>query len=346
MAGSHDFDTALAGAGLFPLSATGIRVLQINVGKLCNQQCTHCHVDAGPDRREQMTRETAAACVELLRHSAIPTVDITGGAPELNPNFRWLVEQTRALGRHVMDRSNLTVLLLPAQADLIEFLARNEVEVVASLPCYLEANHDRQRGAGTFARSIEALKRLNRAGYGLPESKLKLHLVYNPTGLFLPPSQTALEQDYRRELGQRYGIRFHSLYTLVNMPINRFRQQLVQIGGYDKYMTTLVQAFNPAAAAGVMCRYMLSIGWDGTIYDCDFNQMLELPVDHGLHENIRDLAPGEIEGAYTTRRIVTGPHCYGCAAGAGSTCTGESVVAQALAFEPAQETAQAKACAT
>ena len=316
------FTEALAESGLEPLTATGITVLQINVGKLCNQTCGHCHVDAGPDRREIMTRETAELCIRALAATEIPTVDITGGAPELNPNFRWLVEQSRALGRHVMDRSNLSVLLLPSQVDLAGFLAAHNVEVVASLPYFLEHQTDAQRGAGVFARSIEALRRLNALGYGQDGSGLRLNLVYNPVGAFLPPAQRAVEADFKRELARRYGIVFNSLYTITNMPINRFLDFLLRSGNYERYMEKLVRAYNPAAAASVMCRYTLSVGWDGTLYDCDFNQMLDLPVAYGAPAHIRDFDP-----ALLRRRITVGQHCYGCTAGSGSSCGGVTVSA-------------------
>jgi radical SAM/Cys-rich protein len=312
------FAQALAESGLAPLTATGITVFQINVGKLCNQTCGHCHVDAGPDRREIMTRETAQLCIEALRGTDIPTVDITGGAPELNPNFRWLIEQSRALGRHVMDRSNLSVLLLPAQQDLADFLAANQVEIVASLPYFLEPQTDAQRGAGVFARSIEALRRLNALGYGQDGSKLRLNLVYNPVGAFLPPAQHAVEADFKRELAVRHDIVFHSLYTITNMPINRFLEFLLRSGNYERYMEKLVNAYNPVAAAGVMCRYTLSVGWDGTLYDCDFNQMLDLPLGFDTPAHIRDFR----DVRHGRRRITVGQHCYECTAGSGSSCGG------------------------
>ena len=312
------FAQALAESGLAPLTATGITVFQINVGKLCNQTCGHCHVDAGPDRREIMTRETAELCIEALRGTDIPTVDITGGAPELNPNFRWLIEQSRALGRHVMDRSNLSVLLLPAQQDLADFLAAHQVEIVASLPYFLEQQTDAQRGAGVFAKSIEALRKLNALGYGQDGSKLRLNLVYNPVGAFLPPAQHAVEADFKRELAVRHGIVFHSLYTITNMPINRFLDFLLRSGNYERYMEKLVNAYNPVAAAGVMCRYTLSVGWDGTLYDCDFNQMLDLPLGFDTPAHIRDFH-AVLHGR---RRITVGQHCYGCTAGSGSSCGG------------------------
>jgi radical SAM/Cys-rich protein len=316
--GRKPFEQALADSGLSPLAATGITVFQINVGKLCNQTCRHCHVDAGPDRREIMSRETAELCIAALARTDIPTVDITGGAPELNPNFRWLVEEAHALGRHVMDRCNLSVLLLPSQAGLAEFLAAHDVEVVASLPYFQAPQTDAQRGEGVFARSVEALRLLNSLGYGQPDSHLRLNLVYNPVGAFLPPAQRSIEADFKRELLCRYGIVFHSLYTITNMPISRFLEFLLATGNYERYMDRLVQAYNPGAAAAVMCRYTLSVGWDGTIYDCDFNQMLDLPVAFGAPRHIRDFCPELLH----RRRIVTGQHCYGCTAGAGSSCGG------------------------
>ena len=312
------FDHALETSGLFPLQATGIEVFQINVGKLCNQTCHHCHVDAGPDRSEVMTRETAELCIEALARTEIPTVDITGGAPELNPNFRFLVTESKRLGRHVMDRCNLSVLLLPSQRDLADFFAEHRIEVVASLPYFLRENTDAQRGEGVFDKSIEALRTLNALGYGKEGSGLTLNLVYNPTGAFLPPSQKALQADFKRELGRRYGVVFNQLYTITNMPISRFLEFLLRSGNYDRYMQRLIQAYNPAAASGVMCRYVLSVGWDGTLYDCDFNQMLDLPVSFGAPAHIRDFASGKLD----SRRIVTGQHCYGCTAGAGSSCGG------------------------
>ncbi|MEX5213277.1 MAG: arsenosugar biosynthesis radical SAM protein ArsS [Nitrospiraceae bacterium] len=312
------FDAQLERAGLYPLHATGITVLQINVGKLCNQTCRHCHVDAGPDRRESMSRETAEQCMAALAKTEIPIVDITGGAPELNPNFRWLVEQARSFGRHVMDRCNLTVLLLPSQADLGSFLARHRVEVVASLPYYRAGQTDAQRGEGVFDKSIQGLRLLNELGYGREGSGLLLNLVYNPVGAFLPPRQEAIEAQFRKELAGRYGVTFTHLYTITNMPISRFLEFLLESGNYEGYMERLANSFNPAAAAGVMCRYTLSVGWDGSLYDCDFNQMLDLPLDHGAPQHIRDFDPAHLHH----RRIVTRNHCYGCTAGSGSSCGG------------------------
>src|SRR5208283_340831 len=249
------------------------------------------------------------------------TVDITGGAPELNPSFRWLVERSRGLRRRVMDRSNLTVLLLSSQAGLAEFLAAHEVEIFASLPYFQEQQTDAQRGAGVFAKSIEALRLLNELGYGATGSGLTLNLVYNPTGAFLPPAQHAIEGDFRRELQRRYEVTFNALYALTNVPIGRFREFLEASGNYERYMTKLAGAYNPNAAAGVMCRYTLSVGWDGTLYDCDFNQMLNIMLDHGAPAHIRDFSMEMLN----RRRIVTGQHCYACTAGAGSSCTGASV---------------------
>jgi radical SAM/Cys-rich protein len=317
--GSHPpFETQLDRVGLHPLYATGITAFQINVGKLCNQTCRHCHVDAGPDRTEIMSRETAEQCVTALAKTGIPTVDITGGAPELNPNFRWLVERARELGRHVMDRCNLSVLLLPSQADLAPFLANQRVEIIASLPSYQAGQTDAQRGDGIFEKSIKALRLLNQLGYGRSDSGLVLNLVYNPVGAFLPPKQEAIEAQFKKELRTKHGIEFNRLYTITNLPISRFLEFLIESGNYDQYMTRLANAFNPAAAAGVMCRYTLSVGWDGRLYDCDFNQMLDLPVDHSAPAHVRDFDPTQLHH----RRIVTRNHCYGCTAGSGSSCGG------------------------
>ena len=316
--GCMPFHQKMAQAGLAPLYATGITVFQINVGKFCNQSCRHCHVDAGPEREEKMTREVARLCIDALAKTDIPTVDITGGAPELNPNFRWLVEQARALGRHVMDRCNLTVLELAPQTDLAEFLARNQVEVVASLPYFRPAQTDAQRGEGIFDKSIRGLQRLNQLGYGKPGSGLVLNLVHNPVGAFLPAKQEAIESRFRGELLKHYGVVFNHLYTITNMPISRFLAFLIESDNYESYMERLVNAFNPVAARGVMCRNTLSVGWDGLLYDCDFNQMLELPLSYGAPRHIRDFDPQRLHH----RRIVTANHCYGCTAGAGSSCGG------------------------
>jgi radical SAM/Cys-rich protein len=315
--GAPQFDDVLGRHGL-PLLTTGrIDQLQVNVGKLCNQTCAHCHVDAGPDRREAMTRETARKVIELLRRHDIATLDITGGAPELSPQFRYLVDEAAKLGRRIIDRCNLTVLMLPAQANLVDYLARRRVEVTASLPSFRRTGTDAQRGDGVFEKSIAALRKLNDAGYG-KATGLVLDLVHNPVGAFLPGKQSSLERDYRRELGTRYGIVFDHLHAITNMPISRFLEFLERSGNTERYMDLLVRSFNPAAAEGVMCRSYLSVGWDGTLYDCDFNQMLALAVDHG--------APGTLDGLLASddlsRRVRTGLHCFGCTAGAGSSCGG------------------------
>lgn len=315
------FDAAIRDAGLAPLRSLGIATLQINLGKLCNQTCKHCHVDAGPDRREVMTRGTMEACLRALAATDIPVVDLTGGAPEMNPDFRWLVERVHALGRRVMDRCNLTILMVGRTRDLPEFLAAHEVAIVASLPSVLGRSTDAQRGERVFETSIAALRRLNELGYGREGSGLELNLVYNPTGAFLPGRQASLEADFRRELGGRYEIVFNHLYALTNMPINRFLEFLLRTGQYEDYMGRLVAAFNPGAAAGVMCRSLLSVGWDGRLYDCDFNQMLELPLADDLPSHIDDFDPRRL----ADRRIACGLHCYGCTAGPGSSCGGTVV---------------------
>lgn len=301
-----------------PLRATSIDVLQVNVGKLCNQTCAHCHVDAGPERREVMSEATAELCLDVLARHEIPTLDITGGAPEMCPSFRRLVARGRELGRHVIDRCNLTILLAPGFTDLPEFLAAHQVEIVASLPCYLMENVDKQRGTGVFDKSIEALKRLNAVGYG---RELPLTLVYNPVGSSLPPPQAKLEGDYREQLRFRFDIEFTRLFTIANMPISRFLEDLVRNGKLDAYMAKLIAAYNPLAAEGVMCRTMVSVGWDGRLFDCDFNQMLDLELAENLPRHIRDFEWQSL----ANRRIVTRQHCYGCTAGAGSSCGGSLV---------------------
>jgi len=311
------FDRHLERAGLFPLRATGIEILQLNLGRVCNQTCAHCHVDAGPDRVEDMSLETAEACLRVLAATDIPTVDITGGAPEMSRAFRPLVEGARRLGRRVMDRCNLTILLAKPYADLPEFLARHEVEVVCSLPHYRRFQTDRQRGLGVFEASIEGLRRLNAVGYGR-DPRLRLVLVTNPVGAFLPASQTSLEEEWKREMKRQWQIDFDALYTITNMPISRFLEWLIESGNLADYLGRLVAAFNPAAAAGVMCRNTLSVGWDGRLFDCDFNQMLDLPVGFGAPAHVRDFERALLD----RRRIVTARHCFGCTAGAGSSCGG------------------------
>ena len=312
------FAEAVADAGHAPLRAAGVSVLQINVGKRCNQACRHCHVDAGPDRKEVMPPDVVDACLRFLEATDIPTIDITGGAPELHPQFRDIVRRARAAGRHVMDRCNLTITRLPNYADLPEFLAGHRVEVVASLPSFAARQTDAQRGEGVFEDSIAALRRFNTLGYGIDGSGLTLNLVTNPVGAFLPASQQALEADWKRELRRRYGISFNRLFTITNMPISRYLQFLEESGNLQSYMEKLVAAFNPAAVDGLMCRYTLSVGWDGRLYDCDFNQMIDLATEPGIPATIFDAEVASL----ANRRIVVGPHCFGCTAGAGSSCGG------------------------
>ena len=320
MSRSADFRQVLAEHGLGSLRRASTATLQVNVGKRCNQACHHCHVDAGPNRTEIMNDATAARVIELLaRNPQVAVLDVTGGAPEIAGCFRELVMAARRLGRRVIDRHNLTVLFEDGQEDLALFLARQRVEVVASLPCYGAENVDAQRGAGVFAKSIKALRTLNALGYGRPESPLRLDLVYNPVGAFLPPRQEQLEAEYRERLGERFGITFHHLLTITNMPISRFAAQLARTGEAERYMGLLVNHFNPATVPGLMCRELVSVGWDGRLYDCDFNQMLELPIGApraGTIWDVDDLAA--LDGA----AIATGPHCFGCTAGAGSGCGG------------------------
>ena len=314
---ASEFDEALGTAVAWPLRPRTPTTLQINVGKLCNQTCRHCHVDAGPDRREVMSRETMTHCLAALASSDIPVVDVTGGAPELNPHFRWFVEQVRALGRHVMDRCNLTVITTAGHADLPAFFAQHGVEVVASLPHYRATNTDIQRGDGVYEKSIVALRGLNDAGYGDGRSGLRLVLVTNPVGAYLPPAQASLEAEWKRELRRLHGITFDALYCITNMPISRYLAWLEESGNLERYMERLVNAFNPGTLEGLMCRETLSVGWDGRLYDCDFNQMLDLEVA-GASRHIRDFDPAQL----ARRAIVVGRHCFGCTAGAGSSCGG------------------------
>ncbi len=303
--------------GVGPLKADKIEIFQVNVGKMCNQVCKHCHVDAGPDRKEIMTKETMQICIDILKNNEIPIVDITGGAPELNPNFIWFVKEIKKLNRHVMVRSNLTILVSNGFEEYPKFMADNEIEIISSLPYYNKNGTDRQRGEGVFEKSIQAIKLLNDLGYGKNE-KLKFNLVYNPVGAFLPPKQEALEKDFKRELFKSHGVVFNNLYTITNMPISRYLDYLIVSGNYETYMEKLINAFNPSAAINVMCKNTISIGWDGQIYDCDFNQMLELPVDHGAPKHLKGFNINKLEN----RLIVTKQHCYGCTAGAGSSCGG------------------------
>ncbi len=315
------FQQKLEGIGLYPLKAKQLEVFQINVGKMCNQVCKHCHVDAGPDRKEIMTRETMQQCIEVIKNNpSFKTIDLTGGAPEMNPDFRWFTSAIKKVNPsiHIIVRCNLTIILANKKYNsLPEFYRQHNIEVVSSLPFYTQDRTDRQRGDGVFEDSIKALQMLNAVGYGMQGSLLQLNLVYNPAGAFLPPSQTMLEKEFKEALQKDFGITFNNLYAITNLPISRYLDYLIQSGNYEKYMSKLLAAFNPAAAANVMCRNTLSIGWDGFIYDCDFNQMLELKVDCNS-KHIADFNLIEL----SKRSIVVNQHCFGCTAGAGSSCGG------------------------
>jgi radical SAM/Cys-rich protein len=297
-------------------------ILQVNMGKLCNLTCVHCHVNAGPKRKEVMTRETIDRIIDCFGKTDIPTVDLTGGAPEMIPDFRYFIKRVKLLQphRHIIDRCNLTILLERGYEDLGEFLAENKVEMIASMPCYSAANVDAQRGEGVFDNSIAALRLLNSLGYGI-DPNLPLHLVYNPVGTFLPPSQAELEADYKRELKKHFGIVFNNLYTLTNLPIGRFASYLRRKNELNDYMEVLIQAFNPATIDGLMCRNTISVGWRGEVYDCDFNQQLGMQWNNGASVFLWDIDPASIEN----REIMTGNHCFGCTAGAGSSCGGAIV---------------------
>jgi radical SAM/Cys-rich protein len=307
-----------------PLRRGHPKILQVNVGKLCNLTCVHCHVSAGPKRKEIMRRETIDRIIDWLRKSEIPTVDLTGGAPEMIPDFRYFIERAKALTRprHIIDRCNLTILLDAGYQDLPEFLARHKVEIIASMPCYTPKNVNAQRGEGVFDGSITALQLLNSLGYGI-DPKLPLHLVYNPVGAFLPGSQAELEADYKRELGVHFGIVFNKLYTITNLPIGRFASHLRHDNQLEQYMELLINAFNPATIEGLMCRNTISVGWRGEVYDCDFNQQLGMQWRNrdGSGVFLWDIDPDRFDN----RHIMTGDHCFGCTAGSGSSCGGALV---------------------
>ena len=321
-------DTLLEKHRVAQLLRTPVTTFQVNVGKLCNQACHHCHVDAGPLRTENMTADTADRLLEILENSPqVEVVDITGGAPELNPHFGRIAKRAHDLGKKVIVRCNLTVIFVPGMEHLPTLYRENEVEIIASLPCYLEENVDQQRGSGVFRDSIEALQLLNRLGYGQEDSGLTLHLVFNPLGASLPPPQDDLEAAYKKELKKRYDIVFNNLFTITNMPIKRFAEQLTREGKLEEYMLTLVNSFNVATLDSIMCRSVVSVSHDGKLYDCDFNQMLDMPLDlaevGGTHRGrvptLWDIdSLEELEGL----RIQTAHHCLGCTAGAGSSCTG------------------------
>lgn len=306
----------LEGIDFPPISRECLETLQVNVGYRCNQQCLHCHVNASPKRTEAMDQRTAAQVLVFAQRAGVSTLDLTGGAPELNPNFRYLVTGAKQLGLHVIDRCNLTILEEPGQEDLAAFLAEHEVEVAASLPCYLQENVDRQRGSGVFEASIRALQRLNRLGYGM-RTGLTLNLVYNPQGPTLPPPQCALERDYREHLARHYGVTFNRLYTLANMPIQRFGSTLISKGEFHSYMRRLREAHQDSNLDGVMCRRLASVDWQGYLYDCDFNQMLGLPLG-GRRVHLTELMDRDLQGS----PILVRGHCYGCTAGQGSSCGG------------------------
>jgi len=304
------------------LRRDAIHTVQINLGRLCNQSCHHCHINAGPQRTEIMSRETMMLAVEFVRRTGAGTVDITGGAPEMNPNFRWLVQHTTSDERHVIVRSNLTVLLEEGNEDLPEFLAKQRVQIIASLPCYTEENVDKQRGASTFMRSLEALRKLNALGYGQDDSALTLTLVYNPNGPALPPAQEQLEQDYKRIMAEQYGITFNRLLTITNSPIGRFASGLKKKNEYACYCMLLEKAFNPATLQNVMCKEQINISWNGFLYDCDFNQALGYALGNERQFRLGELSAREIVRQLIGHEITVGAHCFACTAGAGSSCQG------------------------
>jgi radical SAM/Cys-rich protein len=316
----NDFEKQVAGTTNDGLYNLRIETLQVNLGLRCNQQCVHCHLEASPQRREMMEWPTMKLVLDAAASVGCKLVDLTGGAPELNPNFRRFVTALRQEGHCVQVRTNLSVLMEPGMEELPEFFRDHEVQLVASLPCYLEENVCAQRGNGVYEKSIEAIKRFNTLGYG-SEAELPMNLVYNPGGPFLPPAQSALEEDYRQELGERFNITFTRLLTITNMPLGRFRKELIRKNQERSYLALLRKSFNPKTVNGLMCRHQVSVGWDGTLYDCDFNLAIRLPVDHGAPDHIKSFRVEDL----MKRRIVTGDHCFGCTAGSGSSCGGALV---------------------
>jgi radical SAM/Cys-rich protein len=315
---TDSFIDRLKACGVYPLRAETVEILQLNITRRCNLSCKHCHVQAGPLRTEMMSREILAHCVHAAGHAGVTTIDITGGAPELHPDIEWLVQAMAGLGKRLIVRSNLVVLLEPAHWHLMEFFAANKVELVGSLPDYRAERADRQRGVGTFKRTIEAIRELNQIGYGRSDSILKLDLVHNPAGAYLPGSQTSLELEYRRILRHEFGVSFNTLFSLVNCPIGRYLDYLTASGNLTDYLRTLQCAFNAQTVAKVMCRRTLSVGWDGHLYDCDFNQVLDLMVNSGAPIHIKDFEISRL----ANREIVVRKHCFACTAGAGSSCQG------------------------
>jgi radical SAM/Cys-rich protein len=317
--GLKTFRDSLNDVNLFPLKAIKLDIFQINVGRMCNQVCDHCHVDAGPDRKEIMTRETMQLCLDAIDKTNCHTVDLTGGAPEMNPDFRWFVEQLSAKGKKIIVRCNLTIIVANKKYnDLPEFFKLHNIELASSLPYFSSSKTDAQRGDGVFDKSIRALKMLNEVGYGMEGTGLILNLVYNPSGAFLPPDQTSLQTQFKTKLRQGFDIEFNELFAITNLPISRYLSYLVASNNYEKYMEKLVDAFNPFAAAQVMCRNTISIGWDGFIFDCDFNQMLDLKVATKNNQHLSDFNLEQLEN----RNIIVNEHCYGCTAGSGSSCGG------------------------
>ncbi|MBI2865405.1 MAG: arsenosugar biosynthesis radical SAM protein ArsS [Chloroflexi bacterium] len=314
----NEFDLKLRESGEWPLRSDRLDTLQLNLGRRCNQTCRHCHVEAGPTRGETIARRDLDGVLEVLRHSPIGALDLTGGAPELHPDFEYLVSEARALGRRVIDRCNLTVLLEPGREHLLSFFCDHRVELVASLPYFLAENVDRQRGVGVFAKSIHVLRLLNAVGYGVEGSGLQLDLMFNPGGAFLPGFQASLERQFRSELGRRHGVVFSRLLTLTNMPLGRFGEFLRRSGNEESYWQKLRSCFNPATVPNLMCRRLLSVGRGGRLYDCDFNQMLDLEVNVGLPQSVEGFDYDEL----ARRSIVTAAHCFGCTAGSGSSCGG------------------------
>ncbi|XHP73591.1 GTP 3',8-cyclase [Arenibacter antarcticus] len=316
------FKDKLDEIGQFPLRPKKLEILQINVGYMCNQVCEHCHVDAGPDRKEIMTKETMKLCLEVIKNTGAHTLDLTGGAPEMNPNFRWFVEEASKAGiKDFIVRSNLTIIRANKKYyDLPEFFKKHKIHVISSMPHYTRGKTDKQRGDGVFDTSIRALQDLNAIGYGMPNSTLQLDLVYNPSGAFLPGDQGAMERDFKKALKDDFDIHFHQLFAITNLPIARFLDYLIASGNYEDYMYSLVEAYNPAAVKNVMCTNTISISWDGWLYDCDFNQMLGLKVNSSV-KHIKDYN----EDILNDRDIIVSQHCYGCTAGAGSSCQGNVI---------------------